>query len=184
MLRFLRDALITVVLVTGVLLVVGYVSLNSLFFAPGPPGRVETALASRARTLAIPSEARQARNPFAGQKDAWRAVLDHYAEHCEACHGYDGHGGGEIGRNLDPRTPDMARASTQQLTDGELFYIIENGVRWTGMPAWKRDHTPEETWRLVSFVRHIPALTTEEMREIVEASPHGHEHDEPRSPRR
>ncbi len=73
----------------------------------------------------------------------------------------------------------MARPRTQQLTDGELFYIIEIGVRWTGMPAWKREHSAEETWRLVSFIRHIPALTAEEMRQIVVASGHEHAHSEP-----
>lgn len=180
MARFLRDALITLALAAIVLLVVGYLSLNDLFFAPTPPGPVETSLAGRARSLAIPAGARQARNPFAGQKDAWREGLDHYAEHCEPCHAYDGHGGGEVGRNLNPRTPDMALARTQQLTDGELFYIIQNGVRWTGMPAWKKDHSPEESWRLVSFIRHIPSLTVEEMRQIVVASGHEHEHDEPK----
>ena len=178
MVTFLRDALITLALVTLVLLVVAYFSLNNLFFASAPPGRVETSLALRARNLAIPSSARQARNPFAGQKDAWRDVLDHYAEHCEPCHAYDGRGGGAAGRNLNPRTPDMAQARTQQLTDGELFYIIENGVRWTGMPAWKHEHTAEETWKLVSFVRHIPALTADEMRQIVVASGHEHGHEE------
>ena len=40
-----------------------------------------------------------------------------------------------------------------------MFYIIQNGVRWTGMPAWKHDHTAEETWRLVSFIRTLPGLT-------------------------
>ncbi len=74
----------------------------------------------------------------------------------------------------------MALARTQQLTDGELFYIIQNGVRWTGMPAWKREHTPEESWKLVSFVRHIPALTADEMRQIVVASGHEHGHEEPK----
>ena len=178
MLRFTRDALITLAVGTIVLLVVGYVSLNDLFFASAPPGPVETSLAGRARNLAIPSNARQARNPFAGQKDAWREGLAHYAEHCEPCHAYDGHGGGEVGRNLNPRTPDMAQARTQQLTDGELFYIVQNGVRWTGMPAWKSDHTPEESWRLVSFIRHIPSLSAAEMREIVVASGHEHGHEE------
>ncbi len=177
MLRFLRDVLITLGLVGVVVLIVGYLSLNSLFFASARPGTVETSLALRARNLAIPSDARQARNPFAGQKDAWREVLDHYAEHCEPCHAYDGRGGGEVGRNLNPRTPDMTQARTQQLTDGQLFYIIQNGVRWTGMPAWRRDHTTEESWRLVSFIRHIPALTSDEMRQIVVASGHEHGHD-------
>jgi mono/diheme cytochrome c family protein len=183
MLRFLRDALVTLVVAAVVLLVVGYASLNRLVFSSAPPGAAETSLARRARNLAIPADARNARNPLAGQKDAWRQGLDHYAEHCESCHAYDGHGGGEIGRHLNPRTPDMALPATQQLTDGELFYIIQNGVRWTGMPAWKTDHTPEESWRLVSFVRHIPSLTPQEMREIVVASGHEHAHDEHDEPK-
>jgi mono/diheme cytochrome c family protein len=178
--RSLRDALITLAVVTTALLVAGYVSLNDLFFASAPPGAVETSLAGRARNLAIPSGARQARNPFAGQKDAWREALGHYAEHCEPCHAYDGHGGGEVGRNLNPRTPDMAQARTQQLTDGDLFYIVQNGVRWTGMPAWKGEHTLAESWKLVSFIRHIPLLTAEDMRQIVAASGHEHGHDDSR----
>ncbi len=177
---FVRHALITLGLVALALLLVTYFSLNNLFFASASPGRVETTLAVRARNLAIPAAARGARNPFAGQKDAWRDVLDHYAEHCEPCHAYDGRGGGETGRNLNPRTPDMVLARTQDLTDGELFYIIQNGVRWTGMPAWRREHTAEESWKLVSFVRHIPTLTTAEMRQIVVASGHEHGQEEPK----
>jgi mono/diheme cytochrome c family protein len=180
MVRFLRDALITLVVMTVALVVAGYVSLNDLFFASAPPGRVETSLAGRARNMAIPSDARNARNPFAGQADAWREALEHYAEHCEPCHAYDGHGGAEVGRRLNPRTPDMTKARTQQLTDGELFYIIQNGVRWTGMPAWKGEHTPDESWRLVSFIRHIPLLTADEMRQIVVASGHEHGHEDPK----
>ncbi len=41
-----------------------------------------------------------------------------------------------MGRNMYPPAPDMRLAETQQMTDGELFYIIQNGVRLTGMPAW------------------------------------------------
>lgn len=180
MLRTLRDACLTLVVVVVVLLVVGYASLNGLFFGAATPGGFEATLAARTRSLAIPSDARTARNPFAPQKEAWRDALAHYAEHCESCHGYDGHGGGRIGRNLEPKPPDMAQARTQQLTDGELFYIIQHGVRRTGMPAWKGEHTIEESWKLVSFIRRIPLLTAEDMRQVVLASghEHGHEADE------
>jgi mono/diheme cytochrome c family protein len=68
----------------------------------------------------------------------------------------------------------MTRPRTQNLTDGEIFYIISNGVRWTGMPAWKDEHEPEETWRLVSFIRHLPSLTPEELEQIEKASPEEH----------
>jgi mono/diheme cytochrome c family protein len=176
---FVRDALITLAVLAVVVAAAGFASLNRVFF--GAAGPVEAAVADRARRLAIPSEARRASNPLAAQTDAWRGALAHYAEHCESCHAYDGRGGGEIGRHLNPRVPDMTRPRTQTLSDGELFYIIQNGVRFTGMPAWKSEHTAAESWRLVSFVRHIPMLTAADMREIVAASGrehhHGHEDD-------
>jgi mono/diheme cytochrome c family protein len=174
--RFLRDALLTLLLLLVVVLIVGYAFVGNLFSAATAPGRLESAVAVRVRNLSIPSEARQARNPFAGQKDAWREGADHFGDHCAVCHNNDGRGGGEIGPHLYPRVPDMTRPRTQDLTDGEIFYIISNGVRWTGMPAWKDDHTPEETWRLVSFIRHLPSLTPDELEQIEKASGEHHEH--------
>jgi hypothetical protein len=56
----------------------------------------------------------------------------------------------------------MRTAVTQSLTDGELFYVIENGVRLTGMPAWGGAGRPEESWKLVHFIRHLPTLTPDE----------------------
>jgi hypothetical protein len=56
----------------------------------------------------------------------------------------------------------MRSPATQELTDGELFYIIENGVRLTGMPAWGGAGTAEGSWHLVHFIRHLPKLTDEE----------------------
>ncbi len=179
--RFLRDALVTIGILVVVFLVVGYASIGNLFSATSEPGRLESSLAIRARNLSIPADAKRARNPFAGRTDAWREAADHYADHCAVCHGDDGKGGGEIGANLYPRVPDMTRARTQNLTDGEIFYIISNGVRWTGMPAWKNEHTPEDTWRLVSFVRHLPSLTPADIEQLEKSAeePHGEMHHHP-----
>jgi len=167
--RFVRGALLTIAILLGVFLVVAYVSIGNLFSAVARPGRLESAVAIRLRNLSIPADARQARNPFAGQKDAWRQGADHFNDHCAICHHEDGRGGGEIGPHLSPPVPDMTRSRTQNLTDGEIFYIISNGVRWTGMPAWKDEHEPEETWHLVSFIRHLPSLTPEELEQIEKA---------------
>jgi len=59
----------------------------------------------------------------------------------------------------------MRQAATQNLTDGEMFYIIQNGVRLTGMPAWggESEHDATDNWRLVHFIRHLPKLTPEEI---------------------
>ena len=59
----------------------------------------------------------------------------HFADHCASCHANDGSGNTEIGGICNPPAPDMRLAATRQLSDGELCYIIHNGVRWTGMPG-------------------------------------------------
>jgi hypothetical protein len=70
-----------------------------------------------------------------------------------------------------PRAPDMRGEATQGLTDGELFYIIENGIRLTGMPAWGGAGKPEESWKLVLFIRHLPTITPEEVSEMEKLNP-------------
>ena len=96
---------------------------------------------------------------------ALNAGLEHFADHCATCHANNGSGDTEMGHGLYPRAPDMRLPATQSLTDGELFYIIENGVRLTGMPAWGTG-APDgemESWQLVHFIRQLPRLTQEEI---------------------
>jgi mono/diheme cytochrome c family protein len=99
--------------------------------------------------------------------------MEHFADHCAVCHGNDGSGDTEAGRGLYPRSPDMRLAATQNLSDGELFYIIENGVRLTGMPAWSTGTKEGETssWHLVHFIRHLPKLSEEELALMEDLNP-------------
>jgi hypothetical protein len=60
----------------------------------------------------------------------------------------------------------MTAAQTQQLADGELFYIISNGIRLTGMPAWGSEDKPEAIWDLVSLIRRLPKLAPEELERL------------------
>ena len=129
------------------------------------PGPIETRIARSIRSLAIPSEFKARTNPLAAA-DALTPGLEHFARYCAICHGNNGEGAA-IGRGLYPKPPDMRADATQRLTDGEIFYIIENGVRFTGMPAFgtgKADSAGDkQAWELVSFVRHLPRITTEEI---------------------
>ena len=99
--------------------------------------------------------------------------MAHWADHCAGCHGNDGSGQTDIGRNLYPKTPDMRQPRTQNLTDGELFSIIKNGVRLTGMPAWGdaggRDDAAN--WKLVHFIRHLPKITPAELQQMKAMNP-------------
>jgi mono/diheme cytochrome c family protein len=137
------------------------------------PGVLETAVARAARHAMIPASARERRSPEPATPDTLRAGLEHWADHCASCHGNDGSGATEMGQGLYPRTPDMRQAATQTLTDGELFYIIENGVKLTGMPAWGTGMPEGEmaSWHLVQFIRRLPALTDVELFDMEELNP-------------
>jgi cytochrome c len=90
-------------------------------------------------------------------------AADHFAEHCSVCHGADGRGRSTIGGKMYPPVPDLGSEAVQQYSDGALFAIIRNGVRWTGMPAFRSSDSDEEIWKLVSFIRRVPTLTAEDL---------------------
>jgi mono/diheme cytochrome c family protein len=139
------------------------------------PGPIETRLSRAARHYAIPAAARARTSPTPGTADTLRAGLEHYADHCASCHGNDGGGQTAMGQGLYPKAPDMRLAETQSLSDGELFYIIEEGVKITGMPAWGTG-TPEgeeASWHLVQFIRHLPSLTEDDLARMAELNPRG-----------
>jgi mono/diheme cytochrome c family protein len=125
------------------------------------PGAAETWLAVRMRSVAISTADRQMTDPEPVGPLALKIGLEQFADHCTTCHGNDGSGQVDVGRGLYPRPPDLRAQPTQSMTDGEMFHIINDGVRFTGMPAW--NHEPRESWALVRFIRHLPTLTKGEM---------------------
>lgn len=135
------------------------------------PSSVEIYLARIVRRWSLPSGTNQNKNPFASSPELIQEASRHFADHCASCHGNDGSGNTEIGRNLYPPAPDMRLHATQQLTDGELYYIIHNGVRWSGMPAWGGPGDDPDSWKLVWFIRHLPSLTPVELRDIERFNP-------------
>jgi mono/diheme cytochrome c family protein len=100
--------------------------------------------------------------------------MEHFADHCASCHGNDGRGVTLIGRGLYPKPPDMTQRATQELSDGELYYIMENGIRFTGMPGFgeEPDNIEDtETWDLVHFIRHLPDMTDDEVAQMKKMNP-------------
>jgi mono/diheme cytochrome c family protein len=137
------------------------------------PSRIEAVLARTMRRLATPAAVRGQRNPVQATDAVLDRALEHYADHCASCHANDGSGDTEIGRGLYPRVPDMRGSDTQSLSDGELFSIIEHGIRLTGMPAWGMG-TPEserDSWALVHFIRRLPKLTAEDVERMEQLNP-------------
>jgi mono/diheme cytochrome c family protein len=171
----LVKAVIVILALIGVCaLVAGAVFMAGGVSAQQAPGRLESSLAPRLRSMAIPSSAKNMTNPVPTSAAAVKEGMDHFADHCAVCHANDGSGDTEMGKHLYPRVPDMRQPETQNLTDGELFYIIENGVRLTGMPAWGGEHGGgESSWKLVDFIRHLPKLTPDELKDMQRLNPRG-----------
>lgn len=83
-----------------------------------------------------------------------------FDEMCVTCHGAPGKERGEIGKGLNPPPPDLATAA-RRWSDAELFWIIKNGVRMTGMPAFGKTHDDQRIWALATIVRQMPDMTAE-----------------------
>jgi mono/diheme cytochrome c family protein len=134
------------------------------FRASSAPSAFEASAARLVRDFAIPRTAKGQKNPFAGDEQAVGQGRDEFLSHCATCHGSDGRGATPIGSNLYPRVPDLRGPTTQALTDGEIRYIIANGIQLTGMPAMSALNGQEEqvSWALVTYLRSLRSATPAE----------------------
>jgi mono/diheme cytochrome c family protein len=163
--KLIALSILVAMLAVGVL--VAYVTSTGLR-SQASPGAAETKVARAIRSLAIPRGEKSRVNPLANSTEAAAEGLQHFARYCAMCHGNNGSGEKTpIGTGLYPKPPDLRSRVTQQLTDGELFYIIENGVRFTGMPAFgtgvRTEAGDRQTWQLVTFIRRLPTITANEI---------------------
>ena len=158
-----------------VLVVIGVVFWTGSYdvAATNPPGRMEKKFAAFALNRAIRKRAPVRTNPSSKPEDI-RAGLAHYKENCLDCHGAPGVEESEFGGGLNPPAPDLTLPSVQRMRDGELFWVVSNGIRMTGMPAFSPTHKEEEIWKIVAFVRHLPEITKEEQQLLKT----GHEEEE------
>lgn len=141
------------------------------FSARSEPSRTETMMANYARDTAMPSSAKKLSNPVRFSAEVEHEAMVHFADHCAACHANNGSGETMFGKGMYPKPPDLRLTRTQHLTDGEIFYVIENGIRMSGMPAFGGEGTAEDSWKLVYTVRHLPRLTPVEETEMESLNP-------------
>jgi mono/diheme cytochrome c family protein len=173
----MKPVLKAFLLLIGLAVVMGTIGVwyfvNSGVSAKEQPGRIEEFLAGGVRNMAIARRAGSLTNPTEYSGEIIAEGRAHFADHCAICHANDGSGDTAMGRGMWPKVPDMRLARTQNLSDGELFWIIENGVRFTGMPAWSTGTKDGETasWHLVHFIRRLPKLTPEEIEEMEALNP-------------
>jgi mono/diheme cytochrome c family protein len=179
-----------VALVPAVLIFTGMFSMGAI----NKPSQIETKAGTWAWLTSAKKNAPTMKNPYTTDITL-EDGMDHYKENCVVCHGAPGVEKSEIGKGLNPPAPVLDAPIVQQRTDGEIFWIIKNGIRMTGMPAFGPTHSDEEVWKLVQFVRHIPQLTAKEKEELSKATEeeehhhgkeegeeHQHEHSHPEQP--
>jgi len=151
----------------------GYQSFTTGFSAKAEPNPLEVLMARQVRYLAIPLEQRNKPNPVSVTPEVLQDGLAHFADHCATCHANDGSGQTPIGKNVYPKAPDLRESPTQTMSDGELFWVIHNGIRFTAMPAWGEGDPEQDldSWKLVHFIRHLPMLTPQELETMKSLNP-------------
>ena len=135
-----------------------------------PAGTLETRVARFALDRSIAKRASTATNPLGKDPAAVRAGLGHFREMCVTCHGAPGVDPSEIGEGLNPPAPDLTLQRVQSRSDGELYWIVQNGIRMSGMPAFGASHKDRQIWEIVAFLRHLPSLTPEEEKTLAAAN--------------
>jgi predicted CXXCH cytochrome family protein len=134
------------------------------FRADATPSGIEASVALTLRNLAIPGSEKDRKNPLKATAQDLSDGREIFVTKCSGCHGQDGSGATSAGQSLYPRVPDLHSTRTQNLSDGEIHYIIENGVALTGMPAWGNLHQVQsnDIWKLVLYLRNMGPLTNQE----------------------
>ena len=154
--RWVRYGLVGLLL-AGVTLALAYRYLiNGGMIARQEPSSVESYVARRLLNISIPDDAKKSPNPLSLSPSGPDAAAgrDLYMQSCAVCHAHDGAGKTAAGGGLYPPAPDLRSPDTARRSDGELFYLIRNGIRNTGMPGWQLSDL--QTWQLVVHLRALP----------------------------
>ncbi len=141
-----------------------------------PPGALETQVARFVLNRSVSRRAPKSSNPLPADAETLRAGLEHYRGMCLSCHGAPGVDASEAADGLNPPAPDLSLPRVQKRTDGELFWLVQNGIRMTGMPAFGTTHKDEEIWKIVAFVRRLPELPPDDVRALRAAGAASAEH--------
>jgi mono/diheme cytochrome c family protein len=122
-----------------------------------PPGSLENKVAKQMKQK-ITIGGKDVKNPVPDTPDATHEGQQHFMHHCQICHGYDGQNTGvPFAEKMSPPVADLKTKDVQDYTDGQLKWIIENGIEPSGMPGWKGIVDDDEMWKIVHYIRHLPA---------------------------
>jgi S-disulfanyl-L-cysteine oxidoreductase SoxD len=137
--------------------VLGWVALALLAGCKAtPPGKVKTAVMTRAKRWVFVGGKRD-RNPIALSPQSIKDGKEAFGHYCIVCHGLDGQNTGvPFADRMDPPVPSLASGDVQRYSDGQLKWVIDNGIGPSGMPASKGILSDDEQWSIVVYLRHLP----------------------------
>jgi mono/diheme cytochrome c family protein len=115
------------------------------------PSNIEYAIANWGLAQSIPASSKATNSPLTISSAVTAEARRDFHDYCAVCHGDDGVGKTLTAAGMSPEVPDLHADHVQNWTDGQLFFIIQNGVRFTGMPSWNFED--DKIWRLVVHVR-------------------------------
>jgi mono/diheme cytochrome c family protein len=145
-------AVLFALVLAGAILLISQFSLSAL----PEPGRFETYLAARAKRFLIhKSSSENIPPPPADRKKSIEVGEKLFGTECAACHGLNGHKPTDAGRWMYPRSADLTSSEVQEYSDRELFWIVKNGIRLSGMPAFGEVETDEHIWNLVQYLETL-----------------------------
>ena len=122
-----------------------------------PPGKFENALLTGTKHKLTVGNAKQ-KNPLPPDSDSVAAGREAFSHYCAACHGLDGQNTGvPFADRMSPPVPSLASKDVQSYSDGQLKWIIDNGLWPSGMPGSKGILTDDEIWSTIVYIRHLPA---------------------------
>jgi mono/diheme cytochrome c family protein len=141
------------------------------------PGNFESTVAREVKQK-ITIGGKDWKNPAPDTPDSIQEGAEHFQHHCMICHGLDGHATGvPFAMKMDPPVPDLASKDVQAYTDGQLKWIIQNGIGPSGMPGWSGILEDNEMWLIVRYLRHLPPAGSLGAPKVFEEAEEEHEAD-------
>ena len=142
----------------------------------GTPSKVESTVAKEVKHE-VTVGGKDVKNPIAYTADAAKEGQEHFGHHCQICHGLDGQNTGvPFAAKMQPPVADLSTKDVQEYADGQLKWIIENGIGPSGMPGWKGILDDNEMWNIVHYIRHLPAKGSLGAPKIFQEEAEEHEH--------
>lgn len=154
---FVVGALAVMALLVATLLLLPWLNWSAI----SKPGRIEKKLAGYATSNWIHRNAGTQSNPLPPTPENLKAGQSDFEEHCAGCHGLEGDGENRFEADFNPPIPKLT-GGAQKWSDGELYFIIANGIAMTAMPGFGKNHDPKEIWGIVLWMRHLAQLSQPE----------------------